>query len=212
MLLDIMKTIFKILGILLLGFFLFAAYIIWLNVHSDEDPEALLASMPDEIHPQYSQENSTNWWKSTAVYQIYPRSFKDSDGDGIGDIPGIISQLDYIQSLGFETIWFSPFFKSPQADHGYDVSDYREIQPAYGDMALVDSLITEIHERDMKIVLDLVLNHTSIEHAWFQESRNLNFLLRIFMRKPLNMRLFTPTLWCLPMYLVITTNSEVLPG
>jgi alpha-glucosidase len=166
-----MKTVFKILGILLLGVFLFAAYIIWLNVHSDEDPEALLASMPDEIHPKYSQEDSTNWWKSTAVYQIYPRSFKDSDGDGIGDIPGIISQLDYIQSLGFETIWFSPFFKSPQADHGYDVSDYREIQPAYGDMALVDSLIAEIHKRDMKIVLDLVLNHTSIEHAWFQESR-----------------------------------------
>ena len=89
-----------------------------------------------------------------------------------GDIHGIISQLDYIKSLGFETIWFSPFFKSPQMDHGYDVSDYQDIQPEYGDLKLVDSLITEVHSRDMKIVFDLVLNHTSIQHSWFQESKS----------------------------------------
>jgi alpha-glucosidase len=166
-----MKKVFKIFGVLALGAVLFLSYIIWLNVQPGEEHEDLLASMPDEVNPRYSSEDSTNWWKETTVYQVYPRSFKDSDGDGIGDIAGIISQLDYIQSLGFETIWFSPFFKSPQADHGYDVSDYREIEPAYGDLALADSLISEIHQRDMKIVLDLVLNHTSIKHAWFQESK-----------------------------------------
>jgi oligo-1,6-glucosidase/alpha-glucosidase len=112
------------------------------------------------------------WWKKTVVYQLYPRSFFDSNGDGIGDLEGIILKLDYFQELGIETIWFSPFFTSPQRDFGYDVSDFKGIDPQYGDMKLCDKLIDELHKRDMKIVLDLVLNHTSDQHPWFIESRS----------------------------------------
>ncbi len=121
---------------------------------------------------------SLPWWKKTVVYQIYPRSFKDSTGDGIGDLKGIISKLDYIKDLGVETIWFSPFYKSPTwkpyKDHdcGYDISDYRDINPEYGNMDDTDLLIEEVHKRGMKIVLDLVMNHTSSEHEWFKESRS----------------------------------------
>ncbi|MFX0106813.1 MAG: alpha-glucosidase [Candidatus Hodarchaeota archaeon] len=112
------------------------------------------------------------WWKKTTVYQIYPRSFKDTTGNGIGDIPGIISKLDYLQNLVIETIWISPFFASPQADHGYDVSDYRSIAPEYGTMSDCEQLIQEIHNRDMYVVFDMVLNHTSDQHSWFLESRS----------------------------------------
>ncbi|MFX1367170.1 MAG: alpha-glucosidase [Promethearchaeota archaeon] len=115
---------------------------------------------------------SLPWWKKTTVYQIYPRSFKDSTGNGIGDIPGIISKLNYLQNLGIETIWFSPFFASPQADHGYDVSEYRAIAPEYGTMSDCNQLIEEIHNRNMYVVLDMVLNHTSDQHPWFLESRS----------------------------------------
>ena len=111
------------------------------------------------------------WWKRTVVYQIYPRSFFDLNGDGIGDLEGIISKLDYLNDLGIETIWLSPFFKSPQMDFGYDISDFKDIDNDYGDMKLCEKLIDEIHNRDMKIVLDLVLNHTSDQHPWFIESR-----------------------------------------
>ncbi len=111
------------------------------------------------------------WWQTTTIYQIYPRSFKDSDGDGIGDLRGIISKLEYIQDLGFETIWVSPFFNSPQGDWGYDVSDYLSVAPEYGTLGDVDQLIEEVHARGMKILFDLVLNHTSVEHPWFQEAR-----------------------------------------
>jgi len=110
------------------------------------------------------------WWQKTVVYQIYPRSFKDSTGNGIGDLQGIISKLDYLQNLGVETIWFSPFFPSPQEDHGYDVQNYKDIDPVYGTMEDFDTLLQEIHARDMKIVLDMVLNHTSSQHPWFKES------------------------------------------
>lgn len=112
------------------------------------------------------------WWKRTVVYQIYPRSFKDSTGNGIGDIPGIISKLDYLKDLGIETIWFSPFFASPQKDHGYDVSDYRSIAPEYGTLNDCERLIAEIHSRNMYVVFDMVLNHTSEQHPWFMESRS----------------------------------------
>lgn len=112
------------------------------------------------------------WWKKTVVYQIYPRSFFDSNKDGIGDLKGIISKLDYIKDLGVEAIWFSPFFTSPQKDFGYDVSNFTDIDSQYGDMNLCDKLIDEIHKRDMKIVMDLVLNHTSNQHPWFIESRS----------------------------------------
>ena len=113
-----------------------------------------------------------SWWKKTTVYQLYPRSFYDSNGDGIGDLEGILSKLDYLQDLGVETIWFSPFFCSPQKDIGYDVTNFVDIDPQYGTMALSDKLIDEIHKRDMKVVYDLVLNHTSDEHPWFIESRS----------------------------------------
>ncbi len=112
------------------------------------------------------------WWKTTTVYQVYPRSFKDSTGDGIGDIPGIISKLDYLQDLGVGTIWFSPFFSSPQRDYGYDVSDYRSIAPEYGSMSDCEKLIQEIHNRCMYVVFDMVLNHTSNQHPWFLQSRS----------------------------------------
>jgi len=110
------------------------------------------------------------WWMKTVVYQIYPRSFKDTTGNGIGDLQGVIEKLDYLQELGIETIWFSPFFKSPQADHGYDITDFCDIAPEYGSMSDFDKLLKEMHDRDMKIVLDFVLNHTSVEHPWFKES------------------------------------------
>ena len=110
------------------------------------------------------------WWKETSIYQIYPRSFQDSNGDGIGDLQGIISRLDYIQDLGYETIWISPFFSSPQRDFGYDISDYRAIAPEYGTMKDCEHLIKEVHHRGMKIVLDMVMNHTSNKHPWFIES------------------------------------------
>jgi len=112
------------------------------------------------------------WWQRTTLYQIYPRSFMDSNGDGIGDLRGIIAKLDYIKDLGFETIWLSPFFSSPQQDWGYDVSDYFTIAPEYGDLADAEALINEVHQRGMRILFDLVMNHTSIQHPWFQESRS----------------------------------------
>jgi oligo-1,6-glucosidase/alpha-glucosidase len=120
------------------------------------------------------QETNSNlpWWKKTVVYQIYPRSFMDSNGDGIGDLQGIISKLDYVKELGVETIWFSPFYASPQKDHGYDISDYRDIAPEYGTMADAEQLIEEMHARDMRVVLDMVMNHTSDQHSWFLESKS----------------------------------------
>jgi oligo-1,6-glucosidase/alpha-glucosidase len=111
------------------------------------------------------------WWQTTTIYQIYPRSYKDSNGDGIGDLRGIISKLDYIQDLGFETIWVSPFYASPQQDFGYDVNDYYNIAPEYGALADAEELIREVHKREMRILFDMVMNHTSIHHTWFQESR-----------------------------------------
>lgn len=112
------------------------------------------------------------WWQTTSIYQIYPRSFQDSDGDGIGDLAGIISRLDYLKNLGVETLWISPFYASPQRDFGYDISDYRSIDPVYGDLQLTDSLIHEVHARGMKVIFDMVLNHTSDQHPWFLESKS----------------------------------------
>jgi len=111
------------------------------------------------------------WYHRTTIYQIYPRSFYDANGDGIGDLQGMIQKLDYIRDLGFETIWASPFFASPQGDFGYDISDYTEIAPEYGRLTDALQLIEEVHRRGMKIVFDMVLNHTSVEHPWFRESR-----------------------------------------
>jgi oligo-1,6-glucosidase/alpha-glucosidase len=126
---------------------------------------------PEKFREQLMTEDK-QWWQKTTIYQIYPRSFKDSNGDGIGDIRGIISKLDYIQKIGFETMWISPFFSSPQLDWGYDVSDYLNIAPEYGSHSDVEELIQEVHLRGMRVLFDLVLNHTSDQHPWFQESRS----------------------------------------
>ncbi len=111
------------------------------------------------------------WWKEAVVYQIYPRSFYDSNGDGIGDLPGIIEKLDYLQELGVDVIWLNPIYKSPNADNGYDISDYYDIMDEFGTMVDFDRLLNEAHKRGIKIVMDLVVNHTSDEHKWFLESR-----------------------------------------
>ncbi|GAA1039270.1 hypothetical protein GCM10009557_57480 [Virgisporangium ochraceum] len=112
------------------------------------------------------------WWKSAVVYQIYPRSFADSNGDGIGDLPGIIGRLDYLADLGVDVLWLSPVYPSPQDDNGYDISDYQNIDPVFGTLDDFDRLVAEAHRRGLKIVMDLVVNHTSDEHPWFVESRS----------------------------------------
>lgn len=112
------------------------------------------------------------WWKDAIIYQIYPRSFLDSNGDGVGDIPGIIRRLDYLRELGVGAIWLCPVYRSPNADNGYDVSDYRSVNPEYGTMADMDRLIREAARRGIRVIMDLVLNHTSTEHPWFQKSRD----------------------------------------
>jgi len=111
------------------------------------------------------------WWKTGVIYQIYPRSFQDSNGDGIGDLPGIINRLDYLQWLGIRAIWISPIYPSPMVDFGYDVADYTDIHPIFGSMDDFDRLLAEAHNRDMKIILDFVPNHTSDQHPWFMESK-----------------------------------------
>ncbi|MBY4895523.1 alpha-amylase family glycosyl hydrolase [Cupriavidus sp. AU9028] len=114
---------------------------------------------------------SAPWWKSAVVYQIYPRSFADSNGDGVGDLPGICSRLDHVRDLGADTIWVSPIFRSPMADAGYDISDYCDVDPLFGSLADADTLIREAHARGIRVLLDFVPNHTSDQHPWFIESR-----------------------------------------
>jgi oligo-1,6-glucosidase len=123
--------------------------------------------------PNYCKEviQMKKWWQERVVYQIYPRSFQDSNGDGIGDLPGIIAHLDELKDLGVGVIWLSPVYPSPNADNGYDISDYCGIHPEYGTMEDMESLISEVGKRDIKIIMDLVINHTSDEHPWFQASR-----------------------------------------
>jgi len=111
------------------------------------------------------------WWKTAVIYQVYPRSFMDSNGDGVGDLPGVISRLDYLADLGIDAIWLSPVFRSPQDDNGYDVSDYRDIDPLFGTLEDMDRLIAEAKKRGIRIILDMVLNHSSDEHRWFVEAK-----------------------------------------
>ena len=120
----------------------------------------MLQQIPEEI-----------WWKEAVVYQIYPRSFNDSNGDGIGDLNGITEKLDYLQNLGIDVIWLSPFYKSPNADNGYDISDYQNIMDEFGSMQDFDNMLAAIHNRGMKLMIDLVVNHTSDEHNWFKEAK-----------------------------------------
>jgi oligo-1,6-glucosidase len=115
---------------------------------------------------------SAPWWTSAVVYQVYPRSFQDSDGDGIGDLGGILARLDHLLDLGVDVLWLSPVYPSPQADNGYDISDYQGIDPMFGCLAQLDELIAELHRRGMRLLMDLVVNHTSAEHPWFVESRS----------------------------------------
>lgn len=115
--------------------------------------------------------NKELWWKNAVIYQVYPRSFQDSNGDGIGDLNGIIKRLDYLEDLGVDAIWLSPVYKSPQDDNGYDISDYQDIDPMFGTLADMEHLIKEAKRHHIRIVMDLVLNHTSDEHKWFQEAK-----------------------------------------
>ena len=118
-----------------------------------------------------SQPGDREWWKEAVVYQIYPQSFNDSDGDGIGDIPGIVEKVDYLDDLGVDVVWLNPVYESPMADNGYDIADYRSIHPEYGTMDDWERLLEELHDRDIRLIMDLVVNHTSDEHEWFQRSR-----------------------------------------
>ncbi len=117
----------------------------------------------------HHDQTSQDWWRDAVVYQVYPRSFADSDGDGMGDIPGLIGRLDYLADLGLDAIWISPFYTSPLHDGGYDVTDYRSIDERLGSMDDVDTLVREAHARNLKVIMDIVPNHTSSEHPWFQE-------------------------------------------
>ncbi|MFC5788521.1 alpha-glucosidase [Agromyces tardus] len=126
--------------------------------------------MPNEHVPV--SVTASDWWKSAVVYQVYPRSFQDSDGDGVGDLRGIRNRLDHLERLGVDVVWLSPIYRSPQADNGYDISDYRDIDPTFGTLEDFDELLAAMHARGIKLVMDLVVNHTSDEHAWFAESRS----------------------------------------
>ena len=127
-------------------------------------------ALPDSVRTNGATPNP--WWANAVVYQIYPRSFQDSNNDGMGDIKGITSRLDYLAGLGVDVLWLSPVFKSPQDDNGYDIADYQDIDPMFGTLADMDELLAEAHKRGLKIIMDLVVNHTSDEHAWFQASRD----------------------------------------
>ncbi len=122
--------------------------------------------------PDTSGVADRKWWKEAVIYQLYPRSFKDSDGDGVGDLKGIISKLDYLKSLGIDAIWLNPIYSSPNDDNGYDISDYRNIMKEFGTMEDFDVLLKGMHERGIKLVMDLVVNHCSDEHEWFKQSRS----------------------------------------
>lgn len=140
------------------------------------------------------------WWKESVVYQVYWRSFFDTDGDGYGDLEGVIQKLDYLQNLGVDVIWLNPCFESPDVDNGYDIADYRSIMPKAGTMETFDRLLSEVHKRGMKLIMDLVVNHTSDQHPWFKESRsskdNPKRDYYIWYDQPNNWRsYFTPSVW-----------------
>ena len=116
--------------------------------------------------------NNSKWWQQAVIYLVYPKSFQDSNQDGLGDLRGIISRLDYIKQLGADVIWLNPVYKTANIDGGYDISDYQSINPDLGTMSDFDALVTEAHQRGLKIMMDLVVNHTSSDHDWFKQSRS----------------------------------------
>jgi alpha-glucosidase len=130
------------------------------------------AMLADEARMQSAAATSTAWWRGAAIYQIYPRSFSDSNGDGIGDLPGITEKLDYVRDLGVDGIWLSPFFTSPMRDFGYDVADYCGVDPVFGTLRDFDVLVERAHSLGLKILIDQVYSHSSDQHPWFQESRS----------------------------------------
>src|SRR3712207_5450627 len=137
-----------------------------------EDPASVTAGDPGQPPAVDTRRASDPWWKSAVVYQIYPRSFADSDGDGVGDLCGILDHLDHLELLGVDVVWLSPVYPSPQDDNGYDISDYEDIDPLFGTLSDLDELIEGLHARGIKLIIDLVVNHTSDEHPWFVESRS----------------------------------------
>ena len=128
-------------------------------------------SFEEEDLPLPHQTEDIAWWKGAAIYQIYPRSFKDSNSDGVGDLPGIIEHLDYVASLGVDGIWLSPFFTSPMADFGYDIADFCDVDPIFGTLSDFDRLIAKAHELGLKVIIDQIYSHSSVQHIWFEESR-----------------------------------------
>ncbi|HXB91318.1 MAG TPA: alpha-glucosidase [Puia sp.] len=139
------------------------APVVWLALMGCRQPAPTTGNTSD---------STRKWWKEAVVYQVYPRSFKDSDGDGIGDLKGIISRLDYIKSLGVDVVWLNPIYSSPNDDNGYDISDYRNIMKDFGTMQDFDNLLKGLHDRKIRLVMDLVVNHSSDEHPWFVQSRS----------------------------------------
>ncbi|HEX8865954.1 MAG TPA: alpha-amylase family glycosyl hydrolase, partial [Lentzea sp.] len=113
---------------------------------------------------------SQDWWRHAVIYQVYVRSFADSDGDGVGDLPGIRSRLPYLRDLGVDAVWITPFYASPMADGGYDVADYRAVDPLFGGLDDVRALVADAHELGIRVIVDIVPNHSSDQHAWFQEA------------------------------------------
>src|SRR4051812_33205206 len=136
-----------------------------------DDPQTRIEVTVKEPHAR-TPTMTEPWWKTAVVYQIWPRSFADGDADGIGDLAGITGRLDYLSALGVDVLWLSPIYPSPQDDAGYDISDYQDIDSTFGTLAQFDTLLTAVHERGMRLVMDLVVNHTSDEHPWFAESRS----------------------------------------
>jgi Glycosidases len=131
--------------------------------------------MSDHTHtpaapPVIGRNAHQDWWRTALIYQIYPRSFADGNGDGIGDLRGVLDHLDHLHDLGVDAIWFSPFYPSPQWDNGYDVSDYFDINPEYGTLEEFDEVLSRAHGMGMRIIIDVVPNHTSSDHIWFQEA------------------------------------------
>ena len=134
----------------------------------------LIAGCKNDEKPitAHKEDPDNRWWKELVIYQIYPRSFKDTDGDGIGDLKGVIEKLDYVKSLGINAVWLNPIYSSPNDDNGYDISDYRNIMKEFGTMQDFDTMIKAMHARDIKFIMDLVVNHSSDEHEWFKQSRS----------------------------------------